>query len=43
MVQKFVEKMGGTISVQSGVDVGSTFTMTFPKGTPSTSENKALN
>jgi signal transduction histidine kinase len=43
MVQKFVEKMGGTISVQSGVDVGSTFTMTFPKGTPSNSGNKALN
>jgi signal transduction histidine kinase len=31
MVKKFVEKMGGTLYVQSAVDVGSTFTMTFSK------------
>ena len=31
MVKKFVEKMGGTLCVESAVDMGSTFTMTFPK------------
>lgn len=34
MVKKFVDKMGGTITVTSAVDEGSTFTMTFPERTP---------
>ncbi len=39
MVKKFVEKMGGTLLVQSAVDAGSTFTMTFPKIALSSSTN----
>lgn len=34
MAKKFVEKMGGTLTVQSEVNAGATFTLTFPKNTP---------
>jgi signal transduction histidine kinase len=34
MVKKFVEKMGGTLTVESAVDIGSTFTMNFPRIAP---------
>jgi signal transduction histidine kinase len=43
MVKKFVEKMGGTIALQSAVDMGSTFTMTFPRITPVSSDIRKLN
>jgi two-component system phosphate regulon sensor histidine kinase PhoR len=31
IVQKFVESLGGKVSVVSQIDVGSTFSMVFPK------------
>ncbi|MBI5062359.1 MAG: HAMP domain-containing histidine kinase, partial [Desulfatitalea sp.] len=43
MVKKFVEKMGGTLRVQSAVDMGSTFTMNFPRIAPLPSDNRQLN